>query len=57
LKLGSSCTMPPVSVSQTSPGTVRSIAFVTAVRRPNGGNGQDDSLHRDFRSGTVLAKC
>ena len=49
--------MPPVSVSQTSPGTVRSIAFVKAVRRPNGGNGQDDSLHRDFRSGTVLAKC
>ena len=28
LKLGSSFTMPPVSVSHTSPGTVRSICFV-----------------------------
>ena len=27
VKLGSSLTMPPVSVSQTSPGTVRSIAW------------------------------
>ena len=28
LKLGSSFTMPPVSVSQTSPGTLRSIRLV-----------------------------
>ena len=33
LKLGSNCTMPPVSVSQTSPGTVRSSALVKFVRR------------------------
>ena len=33
VKLGSSLTIPPVSVSQTSPGTVRSIVLVKFVRR------------------------